>query len=61
MLCYCVQVFFERLVSAFSTIFFVGVKRSILKSGMLFALVVSEPFKSVWGVMEESDVDSLSE
>ena len=51
---YCVVVsilFSEELVSAFSTV----------KSGMLFVLGVSEPFKSFWGAMEESDVESLFE
>ena len=53
--------FSEKLVSAFSIVFFTGVKRPIVKSGMLFVLGVSEPFKGVWGVMEESDVESLFE
>ena len=37
--------FSEELVFAFCTVFFVGVKRPIAKSGMLFVLGVSEPFK----------------
>ena len=47
---YCViasKFFSEELVHAFSTVFFVGVKRPIVKPRMLFALIVSEPFKSV--------------
>ena len=44
--------FSEELLSAFSIVFFVG---------MLFVLGVSEPFKSVRGVTEESDVESLFE
>ena len=44
--------FSEELLSAFSVVFFVG---------MLFVLGVSEPFKGVRGVTEESDVESLFE
>ena len=51
--------FSEELVTAFSIVFLVGVKRPIVKSGMLFVLGVSEPFKGVLGVTEESDVESL--
>ena len=43
-------------------VFFVAVKRRpIVKSGMLFVLGVSEPFKGVSRVSEESDVGSLFE
>ena len=37
----------------------VGVTRPIITSEMLFVLGVSESFKGVWGVMEESGVESL--
>ena len=57
----CLCFFSEELVSTFSIVFFVGVKRQIVKSGMLFVLGVSEPFKGVSRVSEESDVGSLFE
>ena len=60
--CVIVSMFFsEELVSAFSRVYFVEVKRPIAKSGMLFVLGVSEPFKSVRGVTEEIDAESLFE
>ena len=40
-------------------VFVVGVTRTVVKSGMLFVLGVSESFKDVWGVTEESGIDSL--
>ena len=47
---YCVIVsmyFSEEFVFEFSMVFFVGVMRPIVKSGMLFVLGVSESFKGV--------------
>ena len=58
-LCHCVCFFSDEFVSAFSMVFVVGVTRTVVKSGMLFVLGVSESFKGVWGVTEESGVDSL--
>ena len=48
--------FSEELVSAFSMVFFIAVKRLIVKSGILIALGVSEAFKGVLGVTEESEL-----
>ena len=56
---YCVCFFSDEFVSTFSMVFVVGVTRTVVKSGMLFVLGVSESFKDVWGVTEESGIDSL--
>ena len=53
--------FFEGFVVAFAIVFFVGVLRPRVKSGMLFVFGVSGSFKGVWGVTEESDDESLFE
>ena len=40
--------FYEEFVSSFSIVFFVGVTRPIVKSGMLIVLGVSEVSEELW-------------
>ena len=59
-MCHSGYVFFsEEFVSTFSMVFFFGFTRPIVKSEMFFVLDVSESFKGVWGVIDESDVELL--
>ena len=59
-LCHSGYVFFsEEFVSAFSMVFFAGFTRPIVKSEMFFVFDISESFKGVWGVIEESGVELL--
>ena len=51
--------FSAELVFKISIGFFGGVTRATVNSIMLLALGVSASFKGAWGVMEESDVESL--
>ena len=57
--------FLSDLLSAMSDLvlmsFWCRIDFFFSSSGMLVVLGVSEPFKGVWGVTEESDVESLFE
>ena len=57
---YIVSMYFpEEFISVLCMVVFLGVSKLILKSRVLFVLGVSESFKSFWGIIGESGVESL--